>query len=137
MSQARVAQKAKVDPATFGDMLRGIRSPRPESLRAICKALGVNPSFIKTGVGERYARADGQPAIVQAPNTGIERWLATQQGVSLDEQAWLRAVPWPDPHIQYHDLVYITVLQAFRNMREQARSLTIAASNGKPDGHAR
>lgn len=144
LSQNRVAKLASVDPVTFGDMLKGIRIPRPESLRAVCKVLKISPVWVKTGIGEKRLDTDSVSPLASighetrhGPVPGIESWLASQVGVSLDEQHWLRRLQWPEPFVLYPDPVYEMALQLYRSMRNYSRSSVASVTNIRPDGDGR
>lgn len=126
-SQGDLAARARVAPATVGDMLSGKRSPRRDSLQAVCAALGINPSWVKFGREPKYVAAN-EPESVSAPRAvpdlravqphGVERWLSDVRGVSPDERQWLLTVPWPNSHVRYPDMVYSILLTTYRQMRD-------------------
>lgn len=127
-SQGDLAARARVAPATVGDMLAGKREPRKESLFKVCAAMGLNPAWVKLKREPKYiAPGETEPA-VSAPRAapdlravqphGVERWLSDMRGVSPDEQQWLLTVPWPNSHVRYPDMVYSILLTTYRQMRD-------------------
>jgi transcriptional regulator with XRE-family HTH domain len=66
LSQAALATKAKVSPGTIGNIEAGSRK-NPRELLAIARALKVEPEWLKSGKGPRYAGSDRSESAAPAP----------------------------------------------------------------------
>lgn len=46
LTQVEVAEKAGIHPNTYAKIERGINKPSPESIKALVKVLGIDPSKV-------------------------------------------------------------------------------------------
>ena len=137
MSQSELARRMKVRDGTISDILSGKTVPNTDTLSAMCDVLDAYPSYVMLGLGPKW-RSDSLSELeaVQLPEGarathGVDQWLADHSDLSEDERAWMRAVPWPVAHVRQPDLVYLTVLSAYRQARE-AKPVRLAVV--QPDG---
>lgn len=111
---------------TISGILNGKQAPQTESLVRICKGLNVNPAWALSGIGPRFSPPGEQVRGVEIVSTrasvlGVDRWLAESdegRAATDDEKAWLRAVPWPAPHVMQQDLTYHLVLTGYRQAKK-------------------
>lgn len=139
LNQSDLAREIDVRPGTVSALLSGETSPKVETLDAICRTLKVYPTWLMLGVGQRYFEDSAtefapvslqNQAITERMPHGVDQWLADHPELSDDDRAWMRAVPWPMAHVRQPDLVYLTMLSAYRQAREaQPRPPS------SPDGH--
>lgn len=97
--------------------------PSVETLYAICKELDVLPSYLMLGIGPK-SQKDSSQTLEPVPlpdelrrtsyTHGVDQWLSEHPELSEDDKAWMRAVPWPQAHVRQPDLVYLTVLTAYK-----------------------
>jgi transcriptional regulator with XRE-family HTH domain len=133
LSNAALARRADLSPATVNDALSGVREPQQATQYKLCAALRLNVYWMLTGQGEKSiddataaeylarARPPSQTGLqAVASSLGVDRWLTDtpEGGRTLpDERTWLRSFPWPDPHARYPNLVYELTLSLYRQMR--------------------
>jgi transcriptional regulator with XRE-family HTH domain len=129
MTQRALASAIGMRETTVSQILNGDQAPQAETLAVMCKHLRVHPSWIMLGLEPRYFEDSAHGlAPVQVPQPallGVDQWLADMGvDVTSDERAWMRAVPWPTPHVRQSDTAYLMALAAYR----QARPVSAAAA---------
>lgn len=143
LNKGELASQIGMRPGSVGAILAGAQQPSAETLTLICQKLRVHPSYIMLGLEPKYLEdsATGLAPVdapLPPPRTGIDQWLlANAASVTDDERAWMRAVPWPQPHLRQTDLVYWTVLSAYREARTAQPPRDISPSAVLPDNRPR
>lgn len=143
---AELARRAGVDYDSAAKAVRGERDSRSSTLYALMAALGVSRHWIVSGdeprdatkaeIEEYWAQARGTSSTdlvpVTASSLGIDIWLTeTPDGhrTTPDEREWLRSFPWLDKQARYHDILFGTALQLYRQMAASTSKASDQASN--------
>lgn len=139
MSQRELARRVGIGETPVGRILNGDAEPKPDTLIAMCQALEVHPSWVLMGIEPAYLEGESGDLPARA-HWGIDAWIAESlegRNANEDERAWLRAVPWPAPHVRYPDMVYAMVLLSYRQAVATSQSSAALQPVGKSTEHTK
>jgi transcriptional regulator with XRE-family HTH domain len=117
MTQRALAEAVSMRETSVSQILSGEQAPKAETIAAICQHLRVHPSWIMLGIEPRYfedSASNLSPVQPAQALLGVDHWLNEMRDTTPDERAWMRAVPWPTPHLRQPDSVYLMALAAYR-----------------------
>jgi hypothetical protein len=131
-SVGALARAANLNTETVHDALNGIRRTDSRTWRKLGAVLRHQHLWLQHGMGERRMseeeavaelselKLQSQTKLAPVSSAGVERWL-THWGellsVTPEERDWLHKFQWLDPSQQYGDMVYKSVLDAYRMMK--------------------